>query len=174
MRRAFLYGHDHHSGQSLEHRRGWIAQRTKALAHWGAHVFAIDVAAYAVIGHHKHVVLRMGRERAQGTGPKLRAGAAALGAAVDRAMAGAALSVASACGPGRGRAAKSPRTSRDLPRAAVGSVVVHAPAQQVAGAPGLIWPLGLPAGHGAQFSSDPLQTPRNAVQAAMARVRPPP
>lgn len=63
---AFLYGHDHHSGQSLEHRRGWIAQCTKALAHWGAHVFAIDVAAYAVISHHDHVVLRMGRERAQG------------------------------------------------------------------------------------------------------------
>ena len=43
MRRAFLCGHDHHSGQNFEHRRGWIATRIKELAH----IFAIDVAAYA-------------------------------------------------------------------------------------------------------------------------------
>ena len=48
VRRAFLCGHDHHSGQSFEHRRGWIATRIKELAH----IYAIDVAAYAVMSQH--------------------------------------------------------------------------------------------------------------------------
>ena len=44
VRRAFLCGHDAVSGQSFEHRRGWIANRIKELAN----IFAIDVAAYAL------------------------------------------------------------------------------------------------------------------------------
>jgi len=38
VRRAFLCGSDAHSGQSFEHRRGWIVERVKQLAG----VFAID------------------------------------------------------------------------------------------------------------------------------------
>ena len=62
VRRAYLCGEDAHSGQSFEHRRGWIAERLQQLAG----VFAVDVAAYAVMSNHFHVVLRVDAERVQG------------------------------------------------------------------------------------------------------------
>lgn len=61
VRRAFLCGTDKRSGDCFEHRRGWVRSRIKQLAA----VFLIDIAAYAVMTNHYHIVLRVNREQAE-------------------------------------------------------------------------------------------------------------
>ena len=54
VRRAFLCGNDPHSGKSYEHRKEWIRERIQELASG----YAVEVAAYAVMSNHLHLVLR--------------------------------------------------------------------------------------------------------------------
>lgn len=54
VRRAFLCGFDRYSGRSFEHRKGLLLRRIKFLVA----VFSIDVAAYAILCNHLHLLLR--------------------------------------------------------------------------------------------------------------------
>lgn len=55
VRRAFLYGEDHLTSKNYEHRKTWVVERLALLSR----VFAIDIAAYAVMSKHLHLVLRV-------------------------------------------------------------------------------------------------------------------
>jgi hypothetical protein len=48
VRRAFLCGTDHYSGQDFNHRRQWLVDRLKQQAA----VFAVDIYAYAIMANH--------------------------------------------------------------------------------------------------------------------------
>ena len=60
VRRAFLCGVDKLSGNSYEHRRDWVEQRLIDCAN----AFCIDVAAYAIMHNHYHVVLHINQTQA--------------------------------------------------------------------------------------------------------------
>jgi len=58
VRRAFLCGEDHYSGNSYEHRRQWLEDKL----HEVASIFSIKLCAYAVMSNHYHVVLHVRRD----------------------------------------------------------------------------------------------------------------
>ncbi|MAS25239.1 MAG: transposase [Oceanospirillaceae bacterium] len=60
VRRAFLCGSDEY-GRNFEHRRGWIEN----LILEQAQIYAVDIAAYAVMSNHFHVVLHINQSKAE-------------------------------------------------------------------------------------------------------------
>ncbi|WP_444959634.1 transposase [Microbulbifer sp. VVAC002] len=60
VRRAFLCGRDTESRKDYEHRREWVVSRMHKLAE----IFALDIAAYAVMSNHYHVVLYIDKNSA--------------------------------------------------------------------------------------------------------------
>ena len=61
VRRAFLCGKDRYSGKNFDHRKPWLVDRLTLLGE----VFAIDIAAYAVMSNHYHVVLHVDQGRSR-------------------------------------------------------------------------------------------------------------
>ena len=59
VRRALLMGSDER-GRSFDHRKAWLVARIKFLAE----IFAVDIAAYAVMSNHYHLVLHIDKARA--------------------------------------------------------------------------------------------------------------
>ncbi|MGB0867622.1 MAG: hypothetical protein ACPGSC_14015, partial [Granulosicoccaceae bacterium] len=61
VRRAWLFGVDPYNGKDYSHRRQWIVDRMDCLTD----AFAIDVASYAIMSNHFHLVVRVDAEKAQ-------------------------------------------------------------------------------------------------------------
>ncbi|MEE4244488.1 MAG: hypothetical protein V2I33_03710 [Kangiellaceae bacterium] len=61
VRRAFLCGECHLTGKNYEHRKGWVQERIAFLSK----VFAIDIASYAVMSNHYHLVIRVDADKAK-------------------------------------------------------------------------------------------------------------
>ncbi|KGJ87945.1 transposase [Colwellia psychrerythraea] len=62
VRRAFLCGVDKYDHKSYEHRRQWMVDRIRFLSS----IFAIDIAAYAVMSNHYHIVVHVNEAQVQG------------------------------------------------------------------------------------------------------------
>ncbi|WP_298776044.1 transposase [uncultured Shewanella sp.] len=60
VRRAYLCGEDPLTGKNYNHRRAWVENQLLKLSS----IFAIDIAAYAVMSNHLHVVLYIDIEQA--------------------------------------------------------------------------------------------------------------
>jgi len=61
VRHAFLCGQDQFTGRSFEHRRQWIENDLELLSS----VFFIDIAAFAILSNHYHLVLYVDQSAAE-------------------------------------------------------------------------------------------------------------
>ena len=66
IKRSFLMGEDKYSGKNYEHRREWISDKLAELSD----IFSIDIAAYAVLSNHYHLVLHIDAAKAAGWSDK--------------------------------------------------------------------------------------------------------
>jgi len=57
IKRSYLCGDDKYSGRNYEHRRQWLVDRMTLLSS----IFSIDIAAYAVLSNHYHLILHVNR-----------------------------------------------------------------------------------------------------------------
>ncbi|KID56501.1 transposase [Pseudoalteromonas luteoviolacea] len=55
-----MCGDDKYTGKNFDHRRTWLIERVKLLSR----IFAIDIAAYAVMSNHYHLVVKVNRQQA--------------------------------------------------------------------------------------------------------------
>ncbi|TMN70469.1 transposase [Pseudoalteromonas sp. S1727] len=60
VRQAYLCGNDKHTGKNFDHRREWLIERIKLLSS----VFAIEIAAYAIMSNHYHLVVNVNKQQA--------------------------------------------------------------------------------------------------------------
>jgi len=60
VRRAYLCGYDALSKRNFDHRKQWVEDHLLFLAE----IFCIEIAGYAVMSNHYHVVLRVDRQQA--------------------------------------------------------------------------------------------------------------
>ena len=59
VRRAFLCGEDHLAGNNFEHRQDRVVERLTYLGY----TFGIEIASYAIMYNHYHLVLRVDTEK---------------------------------------------------------------------------------------------------------------
>ena len=67
VRRGWLFGEDALTGKNYSHRKEWVTDKLAELSH----IFAIDVAAYAVMSNHYHLVLHMDKPKCDGWSDKV-------------------------------------------------------------------------------------------------------
>src|SRR5690606_3555719 len=61
VRRGYLCGYDSVTEQDYSHRQSWLEERIRLIAS----LFAIDIAGYAIMSNHYHLVIRLAPQQAE-------------------------------------------------------------------------------------------------------------